>query len=561
MHYHGGLTHSHDFDDPEHEHEMASEFERVHGLRYVDGHEAFELNSVGIDIGSSTSHLMFSRLMLMRVGSGMSGRFEIVEREVTYASPILLTPYLGKATTIDVEALDRFIGDAYRAASIERDGIDAGAVIVTGEAAKKENAEAIAALFAEQAGKFVCATAGPNLEALMAAYGSGAVDLSESRGKTVLNVDVGGGTSKLSVVQAGRVVETFAINVGARLVAMDADGRLTRIEDAARTVAETLGIQLELGEPFATDDQRAIADRLADCLLEAVRRDAFSPLAEDLIITEPIGFTGALDMITCSGGVGEYIMGSETQAFGDLGPLLGAAIRRRLDDLGVPIVPSVARIRATAIGAAQYTLQVSGTTIYITDAGLLPLHNLQVVAPHLPEGDLTAAEVADATRAALRRGDVADEDRPVALAIRWDREPAYRNLRALADGVVDALGHRTDRGVPIVLAFDGDVGGMIGNVLATEAAPGVNVVSVDELRLSDFDYIDIGAELKHVQAVPVIIKSLVFRPPHPHAHDHMHDHDAHGHNDPHDHDHVHGNGHDHEHGPATHTHDHATPGR
>ncbi len=549
MHYHDGIGHSHDYDDPEHEHDMASEFERVHGLRYVDGHEAFELNSVGIDIGSSTSHLMFSRLLLMRVGAGMASRFEIVEREVTYASPILLTPYLGNATTIDVDALDRFIGDAYQAAGIERDGIDAGAVIVTGEAAKKENAEAIAALFAEQAGKFVCATAGPNLEALMAAYGSGAVDLSQSRGTTVLNVDVGGGTSKLSVVQDGRVVETFAINVGARLVAMDADGRLIRIEDAARTVAESLGIQLELGRPLTAFDQRAIADRLADCLLEAITRGELSPLAEALLITEPITFPGAFAMITCSGGVGEYVMGAETAAFGDLGPFLGAAIRRRLDALGIPIVPSAARIRATAIGAAQYTLQVSGTTIFVTDAALLPLHNLQVVAPQLPAGELTAAGVADAVRAALRRGDVDDEERPVALAVRWDQEPAYRNLRALSDGVVEALRQRINRGVPIVLAFDGDVGGMIGNVLAREVAPGVDVVSVDELRLSDFDYIDIGAELKHVQAVPVIIKSLVFRPPHPHVHDHSHDH-------PHDHDHVHSHehGHAHEHGPATHTH-------
>src|SRR5687767_9639060 len=188
MHYHGGISHIHEYDDPEHEHEMATEYERIHGLTYVDGAETFELNSVGIDIGSSTSHLMFSRLVLMRVGETLSSRFEIVDRTVTYASPILLTPYVDRST-IDVDALGRFIAESYEAAGVARDGVDAGAVIVTGEAAKKENAEAIADLFAEQAGKFVCATAGPNLEALMAAYGSGAVDLSLSTGKTVLNVD------------------------------------------------------------------------------------------------------------------------------------------------------------------------------------------------------------------------------------------------------------------------------------------------------------------------------------------------------------------------------------
>jgi ethanolamine utilization protein EutA len=123
-------------------------------------------------------------------------------------------------------------------------------------------------------------------------------------------------------------------------------------------------------------------------------------------------------------------------------------------------------------------------------------------------------------RAALRRGDAADRGETVALAVQWDREPAYALLRPLADGVVAGLGSYLEAGRPIVLAFDGDVGGMVGSILANEVRPGAAVVSVDELRLSDFDYIDIGAEIKHVQAVPVIIKSLAFRPEHPHAHDH-----------------------------------------
>ncbi|MBM2810694.1 MAG: ethanolamine utilization protein eutA [Chloroflexi bacterium] len=521
MHYHDGMAHSHDFDDPAHEHELASEFERIHGLRYIEGRETFELNSVGIDIGSSTSHLMFSRLVLERVSETLSSRFEVVERTVTYASPILLTPYVD-GTTIDVHALGQFIDESYAAAGVERDGVDAGAVIATGEAAKKENAEAIVALFAEQAGKFVCATAGPNLEAMMAAYGSGAVALSAATGKTVLNVDVGGGTTKLGLVQNGKVTETFAINVGARLVAVDEGGRVTRIEDAARIVAQHLGIPFAMGQRLSAETRRALAEQLADCVAEAVARKGFSHLAEHLLLTEPLRYTGPLDAITCSGGVGEYIMGAETRGFGDLGPQLGAAIRSRLDALGVEIAPSVARIRATAIGAAQYTLQVSGTTIYITDPSLLPLHNLQVIAPHLPHV-LTVDGVADALRTALRRGDVDGGDQPIAIAIHWDREPAYRSMRALADGIVAGLEAHGRASGPIVLAFDGDVGGMVGSILAREARPGSAVISVDELRLSDFDYIDIGAEIKHVRAVPVIIKSLIFRPEQPHTHEADHE--------------------------------------
>jgi ethanolamine utilization protein EutA len=573
MHYHSGVAHVHEFDDPEHEHEMASEYERIHGLRFVEGQETFDLNSVGIDIGSSTSHLMFSRLTLMRIGGALSSRFEIVQREVTYASPILLTPYVD-ASTIDVQALGRFIAESYAAAGVERDGVDAGAVIATGEAAKKENAEAIVALFAEQAGKFVCATAGPNLEALMAAYGSGAVDLSGRTGQTVLNVDVGGGTTKLTMVQQGEVVETAAINVGARLVAMDDGGRVTRIEDAARIAARAAGVHFAMGQRFSVEARKALAERLADCLLEAIVRRGFSPLAQDLWVTTPLQYAGPVDVITCSGGVGEYITGEESRSFGDLGPLLGAAIRQRLDTLGIEIAPSVARIRATAIGAAQYTLQVSGTTIYVTDPSLLPLHNLQVIAPRLPS-EITADGVAEAVRAGLRRGDVLDQGQPIALALHWDHEPAYPLLRALSDGLVAGLGTLADE-QPIVLAFDGDVGGMVGSILAEEVRPGARIVSVDELELSDFDYIDVGAEIKHVQAVPVIIKSLVFRPEHPLAHDHdylhrhgvthdhphapVHEHElAHGHahdqatDHDHEHPHAHEHGHAHDHG---HEHDH-----
>lgn len=559
MHYHGRIAHIHEYDDPEHEHEMATEYERIHGLRFVDGAETFELNSVGIDIGSSTSHLMFSRLVLMRVGETMTSRFEIVERFVTYASPILLTPYVD-GSTIDVQALGGFIAESYAAAGVARDGVDAGAVIATGEAARKENAEAIVALFAEQAGKFVCATAGPNLEALMAAYGSGAVDLSASTGTTVLNVDVGGGTTKLAVVQRGQIVETFAINVGARLVAWDEHGRVTRIEDAARILARESGVRFAMGQRLSAESQQVLAERLADCLLEAIRRQDYSPLAEQLLVTPPLEYAGRFDFITCSGGVGEYIMASESRAFGDLGPRLGAAIRRRLESLGIQIMPSVARIRATAIGAAQYTLQVSGTTIYVTNPALLPLHNLQVITPHLPD-ELTAEGVAAAVRAALRRGDAADGQRPIALALHWDREPAYRLLRPLADGVAAGLDGYLDGERPIVLAFDGDVGGMVGSILATEVRPETDVISVDELTLSDFDYIDIGAEIKHVQAVPVIIKSLVFRPEHPRDHEYLHRHGiGHSHGAGHGHAHGHAPQHPHGHGQGgAHAHGHEHP--
>jgi ethanolamine utilization protein EutA len=184
------------------------------------------LTSVGIDVGSSTSHLMFSRLVLERQGIALSSRFKVIDRSITFRSPILLTPYTDD-TTIDTDELRRFIEGVYKDAEMSVADVETGATIFTGEAAKKQNAEAISALFSEEAGKFVCAIAGPNLEAVMAAYGSGACARSAKRegvSRTVLNVDMGGGTAKYAICRDGEVLETAAINVGARLVAMDEKG-------------------------------------------------------------------------------------------------------------------------------------------------------------------------------------------------------------------------------------------------------------------------------------------------------------------------------------------------
>src|SRR6185295_504333 len=217
--------------------------------------ERITLNSVGIDIGSSTSHLIFSRLTLRRQGIALSSRFVVVKREILHESPILLTPYIDK-TTIDTNKLRDFIHEAYQKAGVTPKDIDTGAVIVTGEAAKKKNADAIAELFSTEAGKFVCATAGHNLEAILAAYGSGAVHMTYHEGGdfTVMNVDIGGGTSKIAIVQGGKVVDTCAIEVGARLVAMDENGVINRLEDTALKIAKLAGIDgLRLGGTMSDD--------------------------------------------------------------------------------------------------------------------------------------------------------------------------------------------------------------------------------------------------------------------------------------------------------------------
>jgi ethanolamine utilization protein EutA len=475
--------------------------------------ERLSLTSVGIDIGSSTSHLIFSRLLLRRQGIALSSRFVVVRREIIHESPILLTPYVDK-TTIDTKKLDEFIHEAYRQAGLTPQAIDTGALIVTGEAAKKKNAEAIAALFSAQAGKFVCATAGHNLEAILSAYGSGAVRMSAIDGLTVMNVDVGGGTSKIAIAQGGVVIDTAALEVGARLVALDENGRINRLEDAGSKIGNAAGVPLSLGATLKEGDKEKMASTLCESLFEVLGRGPRSPLTEGLMLTPDLEFKDRIEAVMFSGGVSEYIYGFEKRDLGDLGNQLGRRVLQRAErefGNGILRVPEV-RIRATVIGASQYTVQVSGNTIFLSHPDLLPLRNLQVITPQIPQNEpLSALDVKGAVTRALGRFDMHDGDRAAALAIHWELGPSYPLIRTLAEGVADGMKEHMENGLPLVLVFDADIAKLVGNILEKEIVPGSGIISIDGIDLKDFDFIDIGEELPDAKAVPVVIKSLIFR--------------------------------------------------
>lgn len=496
--------------------------------------ERISLTSVGIDIGSSTSHLIFSRLILRRQGIVLSSRFVVVSREILSESPILLTPYLDR-TTIDTQKLDVFIQEAYRSAQLTPNDIDTGALILTGEAAKKKNAEAVAALFAAQAGKFVCATAGHNLEAVLAAYGSGAIKRTVNEGGdfTIMNVDVGGGTCKISISRRGAVIDTAALEVGARLIALGLDGKIDRLEDAGLKIGQAAGVQLSLGVALTESDKDAMTQTLCGALFEVLERGKLSPLTQDLMLTPPLAFKDRIDVMTFSGGVSEYIYGKENTDYGDLGNHMGKEVRERAQTFSnhqaIKVqIPEVC-IRATVIGASQYTVQVSGNTIYLSDEALLPLRNVQVVTPQIKQEEpLTSAHVKEAVEHSLSRFDIQDGDRAAALAIHWELGPSYPLIRTLAEGVSQALKGHVDKGQPVVLVFDADIAKLVGNIIEKELLPGSGIISIDGIDLKDFDFIDIGQELPDAKAVPVVIKSLIFRHAeqgrgHGHGHGH-HDH-------------------------------------
>ncbi len=519
------------------------------------------LTSVGIDIGSSGSQVIFSRLHLRRMAEDMSSRYYVVNRETLFQSPVALTPYESE-TRISGEGLGKILDEAYQAAGLRPEDIDAGAVILTGEALRRENSQAIAATVSDRGGDFVCATAGHHMESMLAAFGSGAAKASKEEGKRILNVDIGGGTAKLAILEEGQVKVTAAVHVGGRLQVVDEKGKIERLDPAGKTHAARAGFDWSIGDTIDKNDLDRVADVMATTLIDSL---VVRPIPDDirnLYLTDPIEDWGQIDGVMFSGGVAEYVYGREERDFGDMGLRLGHAIARKLEEnaLPWPVMPAGECIRATALGASEYSVQLSGNTTYISDYGeLLPRRNLQVIQPPYacPE-EIVPEEVAEAVRSHRRTFEVDNDDREIALSFHWKGMPAYERMNAFAQGLVMGLDDMIAAGKPLFIVLDGDIAQSLGHILKDELEVPVGVLVIDGVVLWDFDYIDLGKIRLPSRTVPVTIKSLVFSDDPrsgqrlDHEHGHAHDH-GHGHHHHHHHDHGHSHGHTHDHG---HDHDH-----
>ncbi|HET8570014.1 MAG TPA: ethanolamine ammonia-lyase reactivating factor EutA [Candidatus Limnocylindria bacterium] len=491
--------HDHDHDGPPPDAVADAEIEKE-----IWRNDNVELVTVGVDIGSATSHLIFSYLHLQRQVQTFSTRFAVVERRALHRSPILLTPYRADGL-IDTEALHRFIERAYADAGYTRDKVDAGAVILTGVALERANARAIAELFAEEGGRFVCASAGHNLEALLAAHGSGAVALSVRGKRPVLNIDIGGGTTKYALAVDGHVLGTLAIGAGARLVEFGPDGRVARVEHVAAELAQRLGIPLKVGGRLDAPARERLAAALAERI---VRAAAGTPEPGSVLAGELPGEPRPA-LVVLSGGVSELLADPASRGYGDLGIELASALRARAAELPAPIHEGTERIRATVIGASQFTVQLSGNTVHVSHRGLLPVHNVPVLRAEAAEEPDAAAVRASIERAA-RRLDLDQRAGEVAVALAWDGEPRYANLRAIADGIAEAHRAAPRKDAPMVVALSGDVAASLGRILVDELGIGTGVIALDGLELAELDYIDMGEPILPANVVPVVIKSLVF---------------------------------------------------
>ncbi len=467
------------------------------------------LTSVGIDIGSSTSHIVFSKLLLEKDPASSTEKFRITKREITHSGPIHLTPF-SDPETVDLEKLTAILAADYESAGVNTGDIDTGAVIITGETAKKQNAETIVEEIAGEAGAFVAATAGPNFEAVLAAHGSGAISRSETIEGTVMNIDIGGGSSNIAVCRNGRLIDTAAINVGGRLVATDSAGVITRLEDTGKKLGEHLGLELELSKGITEEQKMSMADQLADALFDCLTGSLEKPLTKELLMTERLEVTTGIDEVTFSGGVGEYIYDIHDKTYNDLGKPLGSAIKERIFQLEGKFTKPTQTIRATVIGAGQASLEVSGSSTFLSANIEYPIRNLPILVPHIPSGYPTEKQIAAAITDSLARFDIEEGKQQVALAFNGTVKPSYDHLTIFSKGVVSALEKTVESRNPILMIFSNDVGNSVGNVMKRETGIENQILSIDEISVQEGDFIDIGEPIIENAVVPVIIKKLVF---------------------------------------------------
>ena len=467
-----------------------------------------EILSVGVDVGSSTSHLVFSNLLLKRDQRSITRRFNITERNIIYEGRIIHTPLLDD-NTIDINKLTRFFKEEYGRAGIDPADIQTGAVIVTGESARKQNARQIAEALSNDAGKFVAATAGPNFESLIAAMGSGAAARSKDGGKTILSCDIGGGTSNIAISRNGETLSTSCISVGGRLLGVDPKGKIWRMDEPAAMVMADLGLKHQIGDPISKADIDRIAARFAEILFEVITGPATSVIASQLMLTNDLNFRGRIDEYAFSGGVAELMYGGLNN-FDDIGHILADKIKLLTPDLSVPVVELPNKIRATVIGAGAYSLSISGCSGFRDDKVSFPIRNVPVIRVDVEQAKLSTEHVVAQIKAAFQRFDLEEGDEIMALYFKDPVRVSYPQLELFAKSIEAALTSTIKNELPVILIFETDIACSVGNVIRRETQVKTNLLSLDELKLKEGDWIDIGEPLVGDQVFPVTVKSLVF---------------------------------------------------
>jgi ethanolamine utilization protein EutA len=472
-----------------------------------------DLLSVGVDVGTTTTQIVFSRLNLQDVSRpGQIPRINITDRKVIYQSPIVFTPLID-FETIDADKLNEIVRREYEAAGVDPGQVETGAVIITGETAKKKNADEILRALSGLAGEFVVSVAGPNVESLIAGRGAGAAQYSQTHYATVTNVDIGGGSSNSATFRTGNLIGAAAMNYGGRILEIEnSTGRVRHIAEPGRHILADIGLNLSVGDSPSLEDLRSFTDRMADMTAELIEGTS-SPLAQKIYLTPPVGESGMGSVLMFSGGIGHYYYNpipihsvSDVTRHDDVGPLLAESLHRHAVLNTYTIVQPSETVRATVLGASTQTVTLSGSTIW-AEREILPLKNVPVIRPALPS-TLEPGSVSRSVSDAVTRWDVNLTTDPFAVALELDHSLDYELLSQLADGLKQfADSMPGDR--PLIVIIERDYAQALGQTVKG-LAPSRALLVIDQVGLSEGDYIDIGAPLMDGRVVPLSVKTLIF---------------------------------------------------
>lgn len=481
---------------------------------------AREMLSVGIDIGTTTSQLVLSRLLVSnQARPGLVPRLGVDEREVLYQSEPHFTP-LSAPDEINVGAILGMMQREYELAGVEASLVETGAVIITGETARTRNAEAILNGLSHLAGEFVVTVAGPSLEAQIAGRGSGATEWSAEHFATVVNVDIGGGSANAAIFRAGKHVASAAAMVGGRQAVLDPQtGALLQLKSSGQIIADALGLtQLRVGEPAPLSALRELTDAMAEIVVDLVLGKT-STLGERMALTAPLPVAGKVAAYFISGGVGLAYYDqtpcstvAEVARYGDVGPLLAESLRQNRRWQVLRVERPAQTLRATVLGASSQQVTLSGSTIW-AEPDQLPLRNLPVIEPRLTESVPNLSDSDEVRRLvtqAVKRWDVGEGD-PGNFVINLDL-PArldFRQVKALARGLAEFADDYLPAHKPLVLVTEADYAQVLGQTIKTRR-PQLPLIVVDQIGLDEGDFIDIGEPLFDGRVVPVSVKTLVF---------------------------------------------------
>ena len=467
--------------------------------------------SVGIDIGTSTTQVIFSRLVIENTSSfGSIPNIKIVDKQVAYKSSIYFTPFKSE-DEIDGPKIRDILEEGYKEFGVSPSDIKTGAVIITGEAAGKSNSSQILQSISNLAGDFVVSTAGPDLESIIAGRGSGAEYISKKDGKTVANLDIGGGTTNIAVFKCGEVIDTGCLNIGGRLIKINSDKRITYMSPEIKSMSKDMGIDVYEGMDFCKDKVQKIVETMVYTLEEAVGIRKESNLLKKLTLNHGLKLNYDIDYIVFSGGVADYIYDKDYDdllRYGDIGIILGQSIKRSNLNKKIQVIKPYETIGATVVGAGSHTTEISGSTInYSKD--IFPLKNIPIL--RIPDEGFNKG-LSQAIDERLKWFLLETRIQQVALSIKGLKNPSFTQVQEIAKSIIEGMDESLKQGIPLVVIVENDMAKVLGQTMLNQLKNkiDVDVVCIDNISVKNGDFIDIGSPLLNGGVVPVVIKTLIF---------------------------------------------------